>query len=807
MMRTASLFSSIFALLVLAGCLASQPPAPEAANPAQQAARPPTRILEVSAREESRGTHISVKADGPLTHRLYQKSDPPRILLIFPKTPLDHAIQPRLVNLATVAGLFPGETPEHDGQLELTLPAMLEYDLKETSSGLELTVLAPKRQESKNRPEIRDTRITRVTEGSEIRFLGTGPFPEPKIFRTEDPPRMVVDLPGIPGPGEPKSLTVSTPEVLRAQLASAPGKTRLVVDLAHAGIAYRLDRDAGGPFIQLTLRPDVAGTPSVTQVTFARDGADALTRIQLDREGFATHGQRQGNALTVQLKKTKAAEKWIRRMDVRAFGGPVEYVDLKPEGDNLQATLHLNRSAGPHDILQKDRELLIRVKSAATNPDPNALSEFPYAGQKVSLDVKEIDIQNALRFMAEVAKINIILADSVTGTLTMRLEEVPWDQALDLMLEAKQLGKVRQGNVLRIAPLEEIQKSAKARIVEQNNQKQLEPVVTEMIPVSFAQAEKIQTLLQEGDQAKGTRILSEQGSVALDQRTNTLIVKEVAGNLAQIRELVGKLDHPIPQVLIEARIVEVSRDNAASLGINWGFNYKKNDKWALSSGISNANEAHTVSANTSDSPRLPMTASPPMNFPFMPAAPGTPGFGSVGLHLGTLSPMLDLDIELGAMENTGKLTAIASPRILTTNKQKAVITQGSSQPYPTRDSTGAVTYSYIDATLSLTVTPQITPNGFIILDVVTTNNEVGASSGVAPPPISKQEITTNALVKDGETIVLGGIYRTKESDRTLGIPQISEIPLLGWLFKQESQDNKQVELMVFITPRIIEQTP
>ncbi|MBF0271437.1 MAG: type IV pilus secretin PilQ [Magnetococcales bacterium] len=806
MMRSASFLSSFFALLLLAGCLASQP-APEATDPAQQTAKPPTRILEVTAREESNGTRILVKADGPLTHQLYQKSDPPRILLIFPKTLLDHAIQPRLINLSTVAGLFPGETPEHDGQLELTLPSMLEYDLKETASGLELTVLANKKgQESKNRPEIRDTRITRVTEGSEIRFLGTGPFPEPKIFRTEDPPRMVVDLPGIPGPAEPKTLTVSTPEVLRAQLASAPGKTRLVVDLAHAGIAYRASQDAGGPLIQLTLRPDVAGTPAVNQVTFARDGTDAVTRILLDREGFAAQGQRQGNTLTIQLKKTKAAEKWIRRMDVRAFGGPVEYVDLKPEGENLVATLHLNRSAGLHDILQKDRELLVRVKPL-TNPDANALPEFPYSGQKVSLDVKEIDIQNALRFMAEIAKINIILADSVTGTLTMRLEEVPWDQALDLMLEAKQLGKVRQGNVLRIAPLEEIQKTAKARIVEQNNQKQLEPVVTEMIPVSFAQADKIKALLQEGDQTKGTRILSEQGSVALDQRTNTLIVKEVAGNLAQIRELVSKLDHPIPQVLIEARIVEVSRDNAASLGINWGFNYKKNDKWALSSGISNANEVHTVSSATNDSPRLPMTTSPPMNFPFMPASPGTPGFGSVGLHLGTISPMLDLDIELGAMENTGKLTAIASPRILTTNKQKAIITQGSSQPYPTRDSTGAVTYSYIDATLSLTVTPQITPNGYIILDVVTTNNEVGASSGVAPPPISKQEITTNALVKDGETIVLGGIYRTKESDRTLGIPQLSEIPLLGRLFRQESQDNKQVELMVFITPRIIEQTP
>ncbi|MBF0212079.1 MAG: type IV pilus secretin PilQ [Magnetococcales bacterium] len=804
MMRPAlPLLSPMLALLLLAGCLAT-PPAPVAETPESPpapVASGSARILDVTAREDARGATLSIKASGAFTHHLYPKSDPPRILMIFPKTPLDGTIQPRLVNLSTITGIFPGETPEHDGQLELTLPAQLEYDLQERPEGLELTVLAKKAQESKNRPEIRDVRISRTAEGSEIRFLGTGPYPDPKIFRTDDPPRMVVDLPGMSGPGEPRPIAAATSEALRAQLAGAPGKSRLIVDLAHAGIAYRASRENGGPVIHLTQRADVAGTPSVTQVSFARDGEDALTRIQLDREGFASHGQRQGNELTIQLKKTKAAEKWIRRMDVRAFGGPVDAVDLKPEGENLVVTVRLNPHAGPHDLLQKDRELIIRVKPN-TLPGQPAPEELPYVGQKVSLDVKEIDIQNALRFMAEIAKINIILADSVSGTLTMRLDEVPWDQALDLMLEAKQLGKVRQGNVLRIAPLAEIQKSAEARITEQNNKKQLEPVVTEMIPVSFAQADKIKTLLQEGDQAKGTRILSNQGSVSLDQRTNTLIVKDVAGNLAQIRDLVAKLDRPIPQVLIEARIVEVTRRNLESLGINWGFNYKRNDKWGLSSSISNAYESQTYDATGAAAPRSRMTESPPMNVNLMPASAGT-----IGFHLGSISPLVDLDIELGAMENTGKLTAISSPRILTTNNQPASISQGSSQPYPTRDSTGTTTYSYIDATLSLTVTPQITPTGFVILEVLATNNTPGTSNSAAPPPINKQEIKTRALVKDGETIVLGGIYRTNDSDNTVGVPQISQIPLVGWLFKQETQNNEQVELLVFLTPRIIEQNP
>lgn len=791
----------ISCLPLLAGCLPTPASPRTTATTETQKITSATRIADILIHEASKGTRITLKADGPLGYQIFQKTDPPRILLTFPNVKIDSAIQPRLVNLSTISGLFPSETPNHDGQLELTLPNTLEYDIQETPLGLELTVLAKNPTSAKKGPQIRDAHITRVQDGSEIRFTGTGQFPDPKIFRTEDPPRMVVDFPDMAGPKESRTIPADTLEAASAQLVAIPGKTRMIVELANPGIAYHVTREQDVPVIHLTNRPDIDGTPAVTGVFFSRDQDDALTRIQLNKEGFAAQSNRQGTDLILTLKKTTASQQWIRRMDVREFGGPVNFVDLQPQGENLIATLRLNHDAGQHDILQKEQEILIRIKPAQ-KLGQSTEEIFPYSGQNVSLDVKDIDIQNALRFMAEIAKINIILSDTVTGTLTMRITDVPWDQALDLMLEAKQLGKIKQGNVLRIAPLSEIQKSTETRITDQNNKKQLEPVVTEMIPVSFAQAEAIKTLLLEGDQAKGTRILSSQGTVSLDQRTNTLIVKDMAGNLAHIRELVNKLDRPIPQVLIEARIVEVTRTSLEALGINWGLNYRRNNEFAVSSNISNAYETQQFNINGIDVPRPQMSASSPLNVNLMPASAGT-----MGMHLGSISPLLDLDIELGAMENTGKLTAISSPRILTTNNQAASISQGSSQPYPTRDSTGATTYEYIDATLSLTVTPQITPNKYIIMQVQATNNTPGTSSSAAPPPINKQEIKTRALVKDGETIVLGGIYRTNDSDDITGVPHFQDIPILGWMFKQQTQNNAQRELLIFLTPRIIEAAP
>ncbi len=791
--RSLALPMMLLFLTLLPGCPGA--PAPETGGSATA-----TRITELTTREEARGSTVTLKADGPLPYKVFAKTDPPRVLLTFPGVRIDNAIQPRIVKLATIVGIFPKENDVLQGELELTLPQPLEYTLQENPNGLELTVLAAQPVKTTGRPTIREARVSRVTDGSEIRFISAGTLPDPMVLRTSDPPRMVLDLPEVTGPKESLPLAGATPEVTGGQLVTAPGKTRLIVDLTDPGIAYRINRDRESLVIHLTHRPDVGGTAAIEEVHFSRDNDDALTRIRLDREGSATSGARQGNDLIVTLKKTGAAPQWIRRMDVRDFGAPIDFVDLAPDGENLRATLRLNAQAGQHTLVQKDREILIRVKPVVERGQ-SAQESFPYSGQKVSLDVKDIDIQNALRFMAEIAKINIILSDSVTGTLTMHISDVPWDQALDLMLEAKGLGKVRQGNVLRIAPLAEIQKATEARHAEQNSHKQLEPVITEMIPVSFSQSDKIKALLLEGDQAKGTRLLSSQGTVSLDERTNTLIVKDVASNLAQIRDMVKKLDQPTPQVLIEARIVEVERRESESLGINWGFAFRSANSLGISSNINNAYDAQQFQMNTiteSTRPRMAM----PTNISMMPAGVRP----NLGMHLGSVNPLLDLDIELGALESANKLRNIASPRLMTVNNQEAKITQGITRQFLSgiNQQTALPIYTAVKANLELTVKPQVTPSNHITLKLTAKKDSFGeAEAGL--PPVSTKMIETQALVQNGETIVLGGIYENTDASLQHSIPGLSRLPLLGWLFKDKTTSSVQTELLIFLTPRIIEQ--
>jgi type IV pilus assembly protein PilQ len=297
------------------------------------------------------------------------------------------------------------------------------------------------------------------------------------------------------------------------------------------------------------------------------------------------------------------------------------------------------------------------------------------------------------------------------------------------------------------------------------------------------------------------------GTVSVDQRTNTLIVKDMAANLAKIRAMVAKLDKPIPQVLIEARIVEIGRDSVFGLGINWGFNYKR--ETGANMGISNtAANAYLVQQNPTiqnAGQRALMTGGTDPNFNIRTMPPGVAS--NLGIHLGSLSPLLDLDIELGALESNGKAKTISSPRVLTANNKEANISQGVRQPYQSESRSGGVTYQYIDAALSLKVTPHVTASGSITLEVSAKNNSIrGAIAPGAPPAIDTREVETQALVKDGQTIVLGGILQNRQTENQTGIPELKDVPLLGWLFKNKATTSNQLELLVFITPRIVDHT-
>ncbi|MBF0285033.1 MAG: type IV pilus secretin PilQ [Magnetococcales bacterium] len=810
---------TVIALMALAGCVPPQttpgsgeddapPPAvvSTSAVPSDKVAEAPTaaqpaavaqRITRIETVETGQGSTVVIQADGPLPYELFPLDKPNRLLLVFPKQKLDPAIQPRTLNLSGLTGLFPMERPEGGVKLEIMLKGEPAHEVVEKTNGLEVTLFSATHSRDAQGVALQDVQVMSGEEGTRIHLLGNGDLPDPQIHRLKNPNRLVVDLFGATGAVKRSDLKINSPEINGIQVGNAPDKARLIIALSDGGVTFRQTREHGMPVILLSHGVmGKGGAPMLRNVEFTREGEQGVVKVDLGRSDIPLESAQDGSDLIVDLIGAKLPEHLQRRMEVSAFGGPVNAVDAYPHGGGSRLVVRMSSGNNLHDILQKGDQLLIKVKP----PQTADAGRTTYTGERITLDFQDISVQNAIKLIAEVSDLNIITSDSVSGTLTMRLVDVPWDQALDLILEARGLGKVKQGNIIRVAPLAEIQSMAQVRLQTEQSAQQLEPLVTEMIPVSFADVNQIRTLLTEGDVQLGSRILSSRGTVAVDPRTTTLIIKDTVSNLAKIREMIQRLDKPIPQVLIEARIVEVDRVSQETLGINWGFNYRPNSqaaKWGLSSSVANAS---TVQQATADLGAARPQMATPANVNLKPA--GT--VGNIGFNLGTLSPMLDLGVELGALETFGKAKVISSPRVLTTNNQSASIQQGINQPYPTESSSGGTTYSFIQATLMLTVTPQITPNNYITLTVLASNNSLGTAPSGSPPPINTKQVNTKVLVKNGDTIVLGGIYQNSTNEDKTGVPALSEIPLFGWLFKNYATRTSQTELLIFITPRVVE---
>ncbi|NGZ29233.1 MAG: type IV pilus secretin PilQ [Magnetococcales bacterium] len=803
----------IAGLLALSGCATSSMTDGE-----QEGKNQTSRISRIDAADGGKGTILNIQSDGKLKYTLYQKEQPSRLLLNFPESKLDPRVQPRQLNLNNISAIYPMDNPEGGSKLEIALPQNRAYDVQERPDGLDIVILGDNPEKAGDIPRVRDVVANRTETGTSIQIIGSDNLPAPQAFRLTDPPRLVVDLFGTSNEFKKSTMDINSPDVKRINVGSTPEKTRLVLELNDQQVTFRLDRQMGSPMIQLSHatiqstataesgknvdgskgmeRGKSVTAPSLEGVTFSRDNQDSIIRIRTDRSDVPVDVKRESANLILDFVGAAVPERLSRRMDVSAFGGVVKAIDTFAEGNNGRVVLRLNDTTAVHKLTQQGTEFLVKLQSLANLP---AGERAPYTGEKITMDFKDIDIQNALKYVTNISQLNLIMSDTVRGTLTMRLEEVPWDQALDLILEAKGLGKVQQGNVLRVAPLSEIQTMDDNRFKTLKSRQQLEQMVTELMAVSFADPNEIMKVLTSGDEKQNTRLLSSRGNVSLDARTSTLIVTDAAGNLDKIREMVQKLDKPIPQVLIEARIVEITRSDSQNLGIRWGFGYKPSidGRWAVSS---SANSAYNIYSNTdvNVNPRDLMAGSQTFNVNTLN------GTSNIGFHMGTLSPLLDLGVELGALERNGSTKIISNPKVLTTNNQAAKINQGVSQPYQTTSSTGTTTM-FVDATLSLEVTPKVAPNGFITLDVKATNNSLRSTSTTSAPPIDKKEVQTKVLIKNGETIVLGGIFQNNNVSDSEGIPGLKEIPFLGWAFKNKGKSETQSELLIFITPRIVNQ--
>jgi type IV pilus assembly protein PilQ len=409
-----------------------------------------------------------------------------------------------------------------------------------------------------------------------------------------------------------------------------------------------------------------------------------------------------------------------------------------------------------------------------------------YTGRKLSLDFKDADIKNILRLIAEVSNFNVITADDVAGKITMRLVDVPWDQALDVVLQAKGLGKTQVGNVIWVAPREALKRQEQDILEQKRAKEKLEDLVDDLIPINYATAKDILPQVKS--------ILSDRGDVKVDDRTNTLIVKDIPSKIAKVKNLVKLLDTKTPQVLVEARIVEARLSFQRELGIKWGFELQKTSgstSWGMGGGISGT----TLGTTTREVLDLPAVA-----------RSGVPGaIGSTGILEAIFSrgSLQSLDIAISAHENRGNLKVISSPKIATLDNKEASIEQGLRIPYPKLTTEGTVTTDFIDANLKLTVIPHVTSDGYIKMIIKAKKDAPDfANSVLGVPSIDKKEAITEVLVKDNGVAAIAGIYTIDRTDADEGIPLLGKIPLLGWLFKREVKEDTRRDLLIFISPKI-----
>ena len=649
-----------------------------------------------------------------------------------------------------------------------------------------------------------------------------GPAPEPLPFTIDKPARIAFDLPNTTLALASRRFDVRSAGVDTVVAAEANGRTRLVVNV-DALLPYTTKVDGNNIVITLGAQPgaSIAG-PAVARagsgqaaapveraiktIDFRR-GSDGTGRVivQLTDPRTPVNVRQEGNQIVVDFAGTAMSKNLMRRYDVMDFATPVQTVDaVRVEG----STRLVISAQGDFEQLayQSDNQYTIEVKPSQKRTAQEDRKE--YTGERLTLNFQDIDVRSVLQLLADTSGQNIVVSDSVTGNLTLRLQNVPWDQALDIVLRTKGLDKRRHDNVIIIGPTEELASREKAELAAHKEVQELSPTHTEFMQVNYAKVADLAKLIKTTN-AKDS-MLSPRGSLSIDERTNTLLVQDTAEKLADIRRLVQTLDVPVRQVLIEARIVIVSdtfeRDLGVRFGITSAHQVNGNGLFAVTGTGVGADTLTGSAANNvaSGKPVFPVT-SPTLDNRYMVNLPAANINGTIGIGLLNGSTLVDL--ELSAAQNEGKSETISSPRVITANQKLAEIKQGVEIPYQESASSGATTTQFKNAVLSLKVTPLITPDNRVILDLDVSDDSVGqqvtSATGGSLPSIDTREIITQVLVNDGQTVVLGGILDTTKTKQANKVPFFGDIPILGYLFKSTTDINNKTELLIFITPKIL----
>jgi type IV pilus assembly protein PilQ len=655
--------------------------------------------------------------------------------------------------------------------------------------------------------------------------------PKPAIFTTNNPARVAIDFPNTRVNLPKSSVKVGEGAVNSVTAVEAQNRTRIVLNLVRS-VAYTTSTDGRNYTITVeSAAGGVAGTQAAKTTRFAtavkpgkhnlknidfRRGpqADAKIIIGLSDTGVGIDIREQAGEIIVDFLDTGISAELQRRLDVTDFGTPVTNVDTFVQGKNVRMVVTA-KGKFEHLAYQAGDVFTVNVKPVIEKEGEKKKDEFGYSGEKLSLNFQNIDVRAALQVIADFTGLNFVTSDSVKGNLTLRLKDVPWDQALDIIADAKNLAIRKSGNVVRVGPAAEVAAKEKAQLEAGKAVMELEALTSELIQVNYAKAEDLAKLLKSiravnpGGQSspfgtvskietESNSLLSPRGQVTVDVRTNSLLIQDTPTKVREVRKLINQLDQPVRQVMIETRLVEATDDWAKNIGVRWAAvkrpDYNRRDGQAVICGTLecqvDALNGDPINLN-SDALSVNMQADPIR--------------GQIAGSLAvSVAKMLDgnvLSLELSALESEGKGKIISSPRLITSNQKKARIEQGQEGLFRAL-SAGLGTTSFVirKAVLALEVTPQITPDDRIIMDVLITKDVfVDAVNGL----IDKKEVTTQVLLDNGETVVIGGIYEQQQGDRIYKIPFLGDLPMLGWLFREKQNFDSKRELLIFLTPRIM----
>ena len=618
---------------------------------------------------------------------------------------------------------------------------------------------------------------------AQITLTMSQPASAPLSFTIDNPARIALDFPdtGIALSERSQNIGIGMADSLT--VVEAKGRTRVVVNLVGM-VPYEAHAD--GNKVVLTIQSSGRELSDAEAVAVRAAGGEGNQLGNVDfRRGEAGEGRvivtlsdpsipvdlrQEDGKVVVDFYRAQLPAELERRMDVVDFATPVKTVDTYARGENVHMVI---TPMGEYDYIayQSDNQFTVEVRQLTKKEvEDSKKDELGYSGERLSLNFQDIEVRSVLQLIADFTGLNVVVSDTVSGNLTLRLKNVPWDQALDIILKTKGLAMRQSGNVMLVAPSEEIAAREKLELESKKQIEELEPLYSEFIQINYAKASDIVTLLR----SEETTLMSDRGMATTDERTNTLLIQDTADKLTEIRKMIAQLDVPVRQVLIESRVVVANKNFARDLGVE--FDVRKETTF---------NTDHFV--DTGFAVALPGGSTSVFDF----------SLGKIGSHT--------LDLILSASEAEGSTETISSPRVLTSNQKAAYIEVGEEIPYEEKTSSGATSIAFKKAVLSLNVVPQITPDDRIIMDLTINNDTVGTRTVLGVPSIDTNEVTTQVLVDNGETLVLGGVYTESSEDTVNRTPILGELPVVGWLFKNTVTESDKGELLIFVTPKIVKE--